>query len=204
MDMGKKWKGLLLAGYLIAKSPRIETDLKAMGYSQRQLEAMPLAQKLLLHIAETYDDLRDGLFKWFEVPYWQAHQSLEMAGDEIGRQSWRREIVPLAAVLLPALNRVHFNAARNQRQLEALRTIQAIRLYAAAHGGKLPPALDAVEQVPIPVNPVTGGAFPYRVEGSAAILAADGPKDKPWTEYRLKMISAAGRQQSPATVESDR
>jgi hypothetical protein len=50
-------------------------------------------------------------------------------------------------------------------------------MYAASHEGKLPPALDDIKQVPVPLNPATGKEFLYHLEGVKAILelpASDG------------------------------
>ena len=62
---------------LLADVPRAKADLIAAGYSQKQLDTMPPAQIVLLHIVETYDQIRDDLFKWFHLPYLQAKEGLE-------------------------------------------------------------------------------------------------------------------------------
>ena len=53
--------------------------------------------------------------------------------------------------------------------------------------GKLPASLDDVTEVPIPVNPFTGKAFGYRLEGDTAVLEAAGPKISRPRQYRLKL-----------------
>ena len=76
-------------------------------------------------------------------------------------------------MFLPAISRVQFASARTDRKINALRTVEAIRLYAAAHG-RLPERLDALE-VPVPLDPVTGKPFEYRVEGGTARLTGPTP-----------------------------
>jgi hypothetical protein len=70
--------------------------------------------------------------------------------------------------------------------------MEAIRIYAAAHGGTLPEALDQVTEVSVPDDPATGKPFVYRRAGSAALL--HGPQAglrAPLTPYRITI--RAGR-----------
>ena len=62
--------------------------------------------------------------------------------------------------------------AQVDRQMAALTTVEAIRSYAAANGGKLPQHLEDITETPAPANPATGKPFEYRVENGSAILSA--------------------------------
>jgi hypothetical protein len=66
-------------------------------------------------------------------------------------------------------------AARLDRRVAALRCVEALRLYAAAHGGEPPARLADVHEVPVPADPVTGQPFDYRLEGDRAVLSAPPP-----------------------------
>jgi hypothetical protein len=70
--------------------------------------------------------------------------------------------------------------------MDSLRLIEAIRLYAYSHDGKLPGGLDDIKEVPIPSNPMTGKPFPYHLEGDTAVLLADGDMRINY-EYRIKI-----------------
>jgi hypothetical protein len=70
---------------------------------------------------------------------------------------------------------VMYAPARLERRIAALRCIEAVRMYAAAHDGKLPASLADISDVPIPIDPVTGKDFAYDVAGSAATLSAPPP-----------------------------
>jgi hypothetical protein len=85
----------------------------------------------------------------------------------------------LASLLLPAINKVLLAPIRVERKIAALRCVEALRMYAAAHGGKLPTSLDAVTDVPIPIDPRTGKPFEYRLEGDKAILTGPAQADDP-------------------------
>jgi hypothetical protein len=61
----------------------------------------------------------------------------------------------------------------SQRRIDTLRTVEAIRHYAATHGSTLPESLDQMVDTPIPSDVLTGKPFQYERSGdSAAILSA--------------------------------
>ena len=67
----------------------------------------------------------------------------------------KREIVPLASLLLPALGSVSFTVAKNERSIAMLRVIEALRIHAARHQGRLPEKLADISAVPLPLDPTT-------------------------------------------------
>jgi len=62
-----------------------------------------------------------------------------------------------------------------------IQTVEAIRMYGAAQGGKLPASLDDLS-LPAPVEPVTGKPLDYRYQGDQAVLTGH---DLPGIRYRL-------------------
>ncbi|HNS21428.1 MAG TPA: hypothetical protein PKH24_13075 [Sedimentisphaerales bacterium] len=56
------------------------------------------------------------------------------------------------------------------RDMALLQCIEAIRSYAASHGGKLPKTLAETTEVTLPQDPMNGGAFRYVRTGSTAKL----------------------------------
>lgn len=170
-----------LKGYPMARRYLIER-----GRSAAEVEAMPVPQVVAIYMLETYEEFRDEMFKWFSVPYWQARQGAEKAEDALREEARQREIVPLATLLLPALGAARFRVAQNERDIAALRTIEALRIYGAAHGGKLPERLDEVSEVPLPLDPVHGKPFRYRCEGDAAILESPAPPGKSPSRHGLR------------------
>ena len=56
-----------------------------------------------------------------------------------------------------------------------MRCIEAIRLYATSHDGKLPATLADIKEVPIPIDPMTGKDFAYKMEDGKAVLSAPPP-----------------------------
>lgn len=158
------------------------------------LDAMPAIQVVLIYNLDQYDRLRDDLFKWARVPYWEALPGLKRAEEEVKKLRVRSGIgLDLAGAFLPSIGKVRFAQDRLERRLAALRCIEAIRLYGAFHGGKLPEKLSAIQEVPVPIDPVTGKEFEYRLEGNQAILSAPPPPgEKPEVNntlvYKIQMV----------------
>lgn len=174
--------GLTLRGY-----PQAKQALIRQGRSAAEVEAMPVPQVVALHTVHTYNTLRDEIFKWSYVPYWQAHAGLERAQARIDREAKQLEIIPLASLLLPAISRVHLSQARNDRRIAVLRTLDALRIHAAEHGGKPPASLNDVTCVPLPPDPISGQPFAYRVADGTAALELSGEGGEPPTRYEIRM-----------------
>ena len=159
---------MVLKGYPTAKQGLIER-----GRSPEEVEAMPVPQAILLYTAYTYEELRDDVFRWFYVPYWQGHDGMERAVKRLKPTgSQQREVLPVARTLLPAVRSIQSAVARCDRNIAVLKTIEALRMYAAAHDGRLPEKLDELT-VPVPLDPVTGEPFGYHLQDGAAVI--EGP-----------------------------
>ncbi len=108
-----------------------------------------------------YDRWMDDYCKLYNLPYWQARPRLARVDQEMREAKQQRFEGVLAHQVVPALQRVLQSQARLDRRIALLRTIEALRLHAAAHGGKLPDSLDDLRDVPLPADPFTGKAFFY-------------------------------------------
>jgi hypothetical protein len=150
---------------------------------------MPPAQVLVLWMAWTYRDFSDDLYKAAYLPYLEgtpvyaaAHKRLVNAPDDEGHR--------LTRMLLPALHKVRVAQNRLDRRIAALRVIEALRLHAAANGGKLPGKLSDVKVVPVPRDPGTGKPFRYERDGRTATLTGtvpDQPLEGSGLRYRLTL-----------------
>ena len=155
-----------LRGYPLAKRALIATGLDA-----EEVEQMPVAQVIAQYTLLTYRELSDDVFKWFYTPYWESREywaNAERALAESARQ-WR-EVIPVAANLMPAMWSAKQASVRIERKIALLRMIEALRLHGAAHLGKLPQKLSELAEVPVPVDPATNETFLYRLRGDTAIL----------------------------------
>jgi hypothetical protein len=92
------------------------------------------------------------------------------------------------AMVAPSLPMPIETFARRDRTWAALTAVEALRSYAADHGGRLPATLADVSDTPVPDNPVTGKPFEYRVEDGVATLGDHDPllADRP-LEYTVRI-----------------
>lgn len=77
-------------------------------------------------------------------------------------------------ILEPAHEHVRFLTRRFDRDLKALQCLEAIRLYAAAHGG-LPQGLDQITPWTVPHDPLNDQAFVYGLANDGATLESPAP-----------------------------
>jgi hypothetical protein len=90
----------------------------------------------------------------------------------------------------PVHERIRVLTKKLDRQVAALQCIEALRLYAAGHGGKFPNQLSDVTEVNVPVDPLSGKPFVYKRSGSKAVLQAVLPETatpKDALEYKLTL-----------------
>jgi hypothetical protein len=97
------------------------------------------------------------------LPFWQAEQLRPKDEPE------KAAVETLLGDLIPATHRVRMAQARLDQRLALLTCVEALRIYAAENGGKFPAQLEDVK-LPLPVDPVTGKAFIYKLtEGTASL-----------------------------------
>ncbi len=91
------------------------------------------------------------------------------------------------SVLEPAHERVRFLETRFDRDMKALKCLEAIRLYSAAHGGALPQTLSQISRWSVPEDPVTKRPFVYELSGDVAILEGPAPQGDPRSRLQYQI-----------------
>jgi hypothetical protein len=149
------------------------------GLPEARLEAFPPEQVILL------DEAREGLARFDELAKatvfsaWQFEAFLEESNV------LNKEIAPFASALIPAIPAARQLQGRLKQRIDLLRHIEALRMYAADHGGKFPAKLAEIS-VPLPDDPFTGKPFRYESSGKTAHLHGTPPATaKEVREYRL-------------------
>jgi len=163
---------LVVAGVVARAYPDAKRALVASGMPPDRVEAMPAVQVVAIHSYRIFEEKRDDVFKWANLPYLQGHHGMmeaekkAFAGAPVG--------FPFVAIL-PAIQTVFVVPVRIDRRFAAIRTIEAVRQYAASHDGSPPPTLEALTETPAPLDPVTGKPFAYAVNDAAVSLTAPPP-----------------------------
>ncbi len=153
-----------------------EADKKALldaGRSKEKVEAMPHVQVVLLAQFEHYDRKMDEQLKWYNEPFTKSFAQADTL--TLMTRQGRPRSGPLQPILPFPLVELYSARAKVERKIAYLRCVEAVRAYAAAHDGKLPAALDAIKEVPLPLDPASGKAFEYTLDGAKATLETPTP-----------------------------
>ncbi len=128
----------------------------------------------------------DEMLKWVDQPYPVLLPRMRALPAELRRLGLAD--LNLFATAAPSYVRPVEAFARGDRMRAALTAVEALRSYAAAHGGRLPNRLADVTDTPVPDNPVTGRPFEYRVAAGTATLGDHDPllADHP-LEYTVRI-----------------
>jgi hypothetical protein len=144
------------------------------GMSEERLRGFPAEQVLLLDERLTYEVSRDEVMKLMKLP---AHQV-----EERFSRMKKPEGQTLFSFLIPAVIKVRRAQSRLDQRIALLRHVEALRLYAAEHDGKLPAKLSDFS-VPLPNDPFSGKPFRYEVEGNTAHFRGSPPLGEPKKPY---------------------
>ena len=135
----------------------------APGDPLRGLAALPVAAFSPAH-AVLFDEKRD-----FERRRDEGMKLLALAPFQIDALPVEKS-GGLFASFLPPVAETRRTQAKLEQRIALLRHVEALRMFAADHGGKLPATLAEIK-LPLPPDPFTGKPFPYSLGGSTAQLA---------------------------------
>jgi hypothetical protein len=140
--------------------------LVEVGIPQARLSRFPAEQVILLDEKREYEVRRDEIMKLMPLPAWQF--------EALWSQRKPAAESALLGFLVPGVERVRRAQGRLEQRIALLRHVEGLRLYAAAHEGRLPEKLADVP-VPLPDDPFTGKPFRYKLEGGTAHLRGTPP-----------------------------
>jgi hypothetical protein len=140
-------------------------------------DRFPPLQIILLDEKRDLEIRRDERTKLLPLPLWQIDA---LACGEDGQEG-------LLADLLPDVVKLRRAQAALERQIAVLRHVEALRLYAAGHDGKLPAKLSDIP-LPLPDDPFSGKPFAYAIEGADAHLRGEDPRGQSPVHYALTLL----------------
>jgi hypothetical protein len=188
-----------------AAYPRAKRYLLAAGIAQDKVEAMSVDQAVGTYWAAEFRNAYDDLAKAWQFPYRQAERQMSQAWRALAPDKSPALDNPLIQVNLvavlnskpdyasPNLLRFRYQFARVDRQIALLRTIEALRDYAARHNGTPPDRLEQITDLPVPTDPFTDKPFAYTRDGQKVMLDAPSPAGhSPFGGWRLELTFVRG------------
>jgi hypothetical protein len=135
------------------------------GLPEERVLRFPADQVLLLDEKRECYVRQDDAVKIVNLSPWQV---------EALATHMRSNQRPALFDVAPSIAKIRRAQGRLDQRLALLRHVEALRLYAAEHRGKLPPKLSDIS-VPLPDDPFTGKPFRYEVTGGTAHLRGTPP-----------------------------
>jgi hypothetical protein len=173
-----------------SKSPELDEArrfvVKAKGISAEKVAAMPPAQVMLMYIVGTYQQDRDAWFSASYLPFPQGRRWFALREKEL-KDAPATEAHIIGRVILPAMGKVMVAQMRLERYLAILQAIEALRIHAVGHNGKLPGKLGDVTEVSVPNDPGTGQPFEYKLEGETATIVSTIPDEPGSNGFRFRI-----------------
>lgn len=149
--------------------PQAKSYLAGRGIPRETIEKMPVYEALERYFVLSYEEVLDDTFKWSGLPPAESWKGMSDAGNAMSRSADNGELNILARVFLPSLGKVGILTGRLDRQIAALRIVEALRIH-AAETGSFPPSLEALK-LPVPRDPLTANPFNYELAAGKAVLS---------------------------------
>lgn len=153
------------------------------GFDRKRLERLPALQIVLIDASQELRRIADEMGKGHLLPANIARPVLQREEDEF--RLWQKDNRMrsvgsiIASLLFPAVRQAKEAETRTLMTFNRLMTLEALRMYAAEHDGKLPESLEELSTVPALPDPYTGQPFKYEVKTedgvSTITLTAAGP-----------------------------
>lgn len=187
-----------LEGNLIALRayPIAKRDLLKWGYDAERVDAMPVAQVLAIHEKRMLHEIGDEILKLQNLEYnefsLEYNKVMKRYFDKVADGNNARELLPVAAVLLPSLDAALQGERRVQNRIRFLQVLSAIRLH-VGQTGRLPNELDEIKVVKVPESLTSGQPFRYQKSNKGYELFETVESDPYFNQakvFRLKLKSA--------------
>ncbi len=149
-----------------AKALLVET-----GMNSKLVDRFSDLQLIIMADIKQYEIFVDATMIANFLPYPEAIKHVKDVEERLKKEGTR-----IAQLLMPSNRGILDSLVRARQRVAYLRTLEAIRLYAHEHEGKLPATLSDIT-VPLPSNPVTGKPFAYSLKNGVARLESVASPD---------------------------
>jgi hypothetical protein len=172
---------------IMAYYPQARRYLIERGMAADKVDAMPVAQTILLAVKQHYIEERDNAFKWCLSPMSLTPEGIKKVRESLASESGHPQgIFSIELFHMPALGTVMNAHLESERDIAALQILEVLRIHAASHDGRLPKTLADIAEVSVPQDPLNAMPFFYRCEGNKATLESPNLPGSPVENYYLK------------------
>ncbi|MCA9298469.1 MAG: hypothetical protein KDA28_05345, partial [Phycisphaerales bacterium] len=109
--------------------PAAKQSFIDQGMPESDVAALPVTYVALRYTYDDYTRLRDDIFKWFSLPYWDARVGLARAESSLEAEAGRH-LNPFVA-FLPALSKARESQVRIERAMDLRMLVEALRHHVA-------------------------------------------------------------------------
>ena len=174
----------MLASGLVSY-PNAKQRLTKYGFTEGDIEAMPVAKVMLLDCAFELQRVSD---EYEKLAYSDAEDPYDDKSVQQAVLSLNLGAI-IGDMILPAIQQVKMAEKRLTWQVNVLQNIEALRMHAATHGA-LPSSLDEIK-LSLPNNPFTNQPYVYRLRGETAIIEMPFSDRVPGLAYRYEITLAS-------------
>lgn len=161
------------------------------GIASDQLDKLDDNHLGILALVRFYKNRADQFAKWTFIPHWQRVQNPAYT-DFLASEDAKTigELTNVSIQFIAGLQPIYNAEVQIAQKIALLQAIEALRMHAADHDGKLPESLNDTP-VPVPVDPANGQPFQYVKQGDKAELTAVplGMREALQIELHLRAIS---------------
>ncbi len=142
---------------------------KLLGYSPQKVGQMTMEEVVLRWFVTNHQNI-DARFNAYMVlpPREALPQLLKLNRDSNDFYSHMNSSF-IDFFKNPLFN--YLTLQTNYRRIQTIRVIEAVRHYAGTHGGKFPDKLQDINDIPVPLDPLTDKPFVWKLEGKQATLS---------------------------------
>ncbi len=163
---------------VLKEYPRAKAWLLAQGRSAADVEKMTAAQAVILFARSRFQVLADDFAKQFHLPIAQRLEHTRAFHEKVKELRKQKDTSYfLGFYFYSYYPNVWATFSDTDREIALLRCVELLRDFAASHDRHLPESWDAVKNLPVPIDPVTGKRFSYQLQGDHAVITMDALAD---------------------------
>jgi hypothetical protein len=162
-EFSRDW---LSTGVGIVNYPHAKRLLLDVGFTQNEVDSMPVSEALIRQAWEEITHTRDERMKWYGLPYWQNYKALGELdeGNEFLEKADLFSIIN--RMLIPALSKAQQKFVMLDQKIVMLRAIEACRMQLAMTPDQpLSEWPDVAVHFASPIDPGTGSPILIRSAG---------------------------------------